>query len=257
MGFWSGFEGLTGHRPGAFKGFKLKDIIDDDMWKRHERLNQGRRLEETGIPDTTMVYRGRGKPGAFGPVVGQQRQAQATPQVIPQSNRARFDAITLANQQRRNALWGSGPDNVTTRALQFPNIQSQMLIDPRISSGPGFTGEAEKTTVKKIIDDPNTPNTVTETIKEKVPSSIMNLVNQTYPQLNRTNQSAGYQTWPRHSGNAPGGFEGLLSKVLGWEGFNPASWAELARKRYEEDMRRRAAWQLKPSGSLTDRQMRY
>ena len=37
MGFWSGFEELTGHRPGAFKGFSLKDILDKDMWERRER----------------------------------------------------------------------------------------------------------------------------------------------------------------------------------------------------------------------------
>ena len=55
MGFWSGFEGLTGHQPGAFKGFSLKDILDKDMWERRERLNQGRRLEETGVPDTIVA----------------------------------------------------------------------------------------------------------------------------------------------------------------------------------------------------------
>ena len=70
MGFWSGFEGLTGHRPGAFKGFSLKDILDKDMWERRERLNQGRRLEETGVKDTTAIYKGMAKPGLFGDVVG-------------------------------------------------------------------------------------------------------------------------------------------------------------------------------------------
>ena len=280
MGFWSGFEGLTGHKPGAFKGFNLKDILDKDMWERRERLNQGRRLEETGIPDTTMVYRGRGKPGAFGPVVGQQRQAQETPQVIPQAHQARHSRVVAGVYP---------PANVTTQGISWPNIQAQMLRDPLKGAGsmripteelmgtqrqrvqqnprqfrvsdmmiPTSDLTAEKKTVRTEYDDPNKSNTTVQTVVEKgKPSSIMNLVNQTYPQLNRTNQRAGYQTWPRHSGNAPGGFEGLLNRVVGWEGFNPASWAELARKRYEEDMRRRAAWQLKPSGSLTDRQMRY
>ena len=40
MGFWSGFEGLTGHQPGAFKGFSLKDILDKDMWERTQRIRQ-------------------------------------------------------------------------------------------------------------------------------------------------------------------------------------------------------------------------
>ena len=72
MGFWSGFEGLTGHQPGAFKGFSLKDIIDDDLWKRHERLGgrQSRQFEETGVVPTTAWYRGRGRPEMMGPRVG-------------------------------------------------------------------------------------------------------------------------------------------------------------------------------------------
>ncbi len=236
MAFWTGLEGLTGHRPGAFSGFRMRDILDKDMWEMRERLNQGRRLEETGVPDTTAVYRGMGQPGAFGPVVGQPRQAPVQPQATPQ---ARFDATTLANQQRRDALWNSGPANVATRPYQFPNIQSQMLTDPSISSGPGFTGEAEKTTVKKIIDDPNTPNTVTETIKEKVPSSIMNLVNQTYPHLDRTNQIGNAQVWPRLGGNVPGGSQGLLQRAMNWEGFSADAWKDLINKRYLEEMRKR------------------
>ena len=40
MGFWSGFEGLTGHQPGAFKGFSLKDILDKDLWERKQRIRQ-------------------------------------------------------------------------------------------------------------------------------------------------------------------------------------------------------------------------
>ena len=224
MAFWTGLEGLTGHRPGAFSGFRMKDILDKDMWEMRERLNQGRRLEETGVPDTTAVYRGMGKPGAFGPVVGQPRQAPVQPQVAKRN----FPTPGVYP-----------PANVTTQGISWPSIQSQRLMDPRISSGPGFTGEAEKTTVKKIIDDPNTPNTITETIKEKVPSSIMNLVNQTYPHLDRTNQIGNAQVWPRLGGNIPGGSQGLLQRAMNWEGFSADAWKDLIRRKWEERQRQR------------------
>jgi len=74
MSFWTGLlGGMTGHQPGAFKGFNLKDILDEDkrkLWVEHERLNQGRQLEETGAPETTWWYKGMGKPGLMGPKVG-------------------------------------------------------------------------------------------------------------------------------------------------------------------------------------------
>jgi len=49
-------EALTGQ---DFSGFKVRDIFDKDRWSRRERVNQGRRLEETGIPDYTYDYNPR------------------------------------------------------------------------------------------------------------------------------------------------------------------------------------------------------
>ena len=78
MGFWSGFEGLTGHRPGAFKGFSLKDIIDKDLWERKQRTWSGKmlpqgateaerqrdlRFSRGGEPMMTNWYKGRGAGG--------------------------------------------------------------------------------------------------------------------------------------------------------------------------------------------------
>ena len=141
MGFWSGFEGLTGHRPGAFKGFSLKDILDKDMWERRERLNQGRRFEETDVPETTNWYRGRGRPEMMGPRVGaaevgveENRLMDERPDMFAGVNQRRFDATTLANQRRRDALWGSGPATVSA-ARPWPNIQAQMLGDTRQGAG--------------------------------------------------------------------------------------------------------------------------
>ena len=71
MGFWSGFEGLTGHRPGAFKGFSLKDIIDKDKWERINRKFPSPRYAEEGLPaPQTAWYKGMGRPEMMGPRVG-------------------------------------------------------------------------------------------------------------------------------------------------------------------------------------------
>ena len=71
MGFWSGFEGLTGHQPGAFKGFSFKDILDEDMWKRIDRKFPSPRYAEEGLPTPkTAWYKGMGRPEMMGPRVG-------------------------------------------------------------------------------------------------------------------------------------------------------------------------------------------
>ena len=97
MGFWSG---LTGHQPGAFKGFSMKDIFDKDMWERRERLNQGRRLEETGVPDTTAIYKGMAKPGMFGDVVGRPHGGSSGAQPRMGVGRDRPFPITPRKQPR-------------------------------------------------------------------------------------------------------------------------------------------------------------
>ncbi len=41
MSFWTGLEALTGHRPGAFTGFSMKDLFEKDMWDRLPRTWSG------------------------------------------------------------------------------------------------------------------------------------------------------------------------------------------------------------------------
>ena len=113
MAFWTGLlAGATGHQPGAFKGFSLKDILDEDkrkLWVEHERLNQGRQLEETGVPETTWWYKGMGKPGLMGPKVG----AAGTPgrrQAVPS-----VDPATVS--RRRRGGWAGPPISAQTQAL--------------------------------------------------------------------------------------------------------------------------------------------
>ena len=114
MGFWSG---LTGHQPGAFKGFSMKDIFDKDMWERRERLNQGRRLEETGVPDTTAIYKGMAKPGMFGDVVGRPHGGSSGAQ--PRMGVGRDRPFPLTNvqltprQQPRMAIGRDRPFAIT------------------------------------------------------------------------------------------------------------------------------------------------
>ena len=139
MGFWSGFEGLTGHQPGAFKGFSLKDILDKDMWERIDRKFPSPRYAEEGLPTPkTAWYKGMGRPEMMGPRVGaagtgvRENRLSTNPDMYAGTNQRRFDATTLANQRRRDALWGSGPSVAQSRAARpWPNIQSQMLSNPR------------------------------------------------------------------------------------------------------------------------------
>ena len=52
---------LTGHRPGAFEGFQMKDLFDKDRWERRERQVQNPRFADEGLPpQMTNWYKGRG-----------------------------------------------------------------------------------------------------------------------------------------------------------------------------------------------------
>jgi hypothetical protein len=211
MGFWSGFEGLTGHTPGAFKGFSFKDILDKDLWERKQRVRQQPGWDEvlgryakvgeplfndrTGEKVMTNWYKGRGRPELMNPRVGatgtgvmENRLMDERPDMFAGANQRAFDATTLANQQRRNALWGSGPSVAHARAARpWANIQAQMLSDPRQvpMQGPGNAqvtrGEPrwiDKTTTVKKSAAVDVPDTTTTVFKEKVqPASIMNMFN--------------------------------------------------------------------------------
>ena len=218
MGFWSGFEGLTGHKPGAFKGFSLKDILDKDMWERRERLNQGRRFEETGVPETTNWYRGRGRPEMMGPRVGAAGVPSGVTPVDPAAIARRraggyagppvMEQVTSRNRLDRTMPRTQNVPAVAhvSAARPWANIQAQMLRDPLQGVGsmrippaelmgtqvpqaqpnrgqfqmsdmtiPPAELMGEKTTVKKVFADPTKSDTVTETIKEKVPMGNMRI----------------------------------------------------------------------------------
>ena len=104
---------LTGHRPGAFEGFQMKDLWDKDRWERRERQVQNPRFADEGLPpQMTNWYKGRG-----------------TPEEVTSRNRIDRVMPSTPNTQAR----------VQTRALSpAPNIQSQPLSDP-LSLGSGIT----------------------------------------------------------------------------------------------------------------------
>ena len=109
---------LTGHRPGAFEGFQMKDLWDKDRWERRERQVQNPRFADEGLPpQMTNWYKGRGTPEAN---VIKTRDAGGAP-------------IYQGPQQQAR---------VQTRALSpAPNIQSQPLSDP-LASGARWGGGA-------------------------------------------------------------------------------------------------------------------
>ena len=109
---------LTGHRPGAFEGFQMKDLFDKDRWERRDRKFPSPRYAEEGLPTPqTAWYKGRGTPEAN---VIKTRDAGGAP-------------IYQGPQQQAR---------VQTRALSpAPNIQSQPLSDP-LASGARWGGGA-------------------------------------------------------------------------------------------------------------------
>ena len=267
MGFWSGFEGLTGHQPGAFKGFSFKDILDDDLWKRRERLGgrQSRQFEETGVVPETAWYKGMGRPELMGPRVGAAGVPVKESQIPSVRHNAptyqeRFDATTLANQQRRNALWGSGPATVSA-ARPWANIQSQMLSNPRQEAidfenttrqqvlVDAARPTADKTTVKKVFADPNKSDEIIETIKEKVP--IGPAYNRPPPNwLERVAHAEGPIN-PGYFGrpttfSSPMQPEGALTSSAEptsiMNMFNMKALQDLARRKWEERMRARGGY---------------
>ena len=256
MGFWSG---LTGHQPGAFKGFSLKDIIDDDLWKRKQRTWSGQmeptgpgdlRFSRGGEPMMTNWYKGRGAGGGAGAGAGggaadqprppafsspmRPEGALAGPSQYPQVSALPESNITSrpipTNPYKRDwrpgmsqiggntvptmyhpYMFGQRPDqmgaaqwNPLNRRIQQSRRDQQGLTTAGqyrkgIQDAVGTLGDAflpknvmthgremwgdmkdfyypevDKTIVKKIVDDPNVPNTITETIKQKGPANPTN-----------------------------------------------------------------------------------
>ena len=242
MSFWTGLEALSGHRPGAFTGFSMKDLFEKDMWDRLPRTWSGQmgtpahlqanpmdqRLSRGGEPMMTNWYNRNaggqtptpvpqqaftspiGPEGALAgpsqypqmfPYVRQQAQAVPVPGWTPPRNPAEV-------VQETGPYWGMGDPYSgwggyigSAKNAHMGMGASGYRVPPVPQYDSTMQQTADMTTVKKITDDAS-PNTITQTIKQKVPANPTN----TLMNMGR--------------------------KFIG-------GWQDLARRRHEEEMLRR------------------
>jgi len=132
---------LTGHRPGAFEGFQMKDLFDKDRWDREQRTWSGQRTptgpndlrtNRAGEPMMTNWYKGRGAPeanviktrDAGGAPIYQGPQQQANAKLFPLRPSPRVQAQALSDPLASGAKWGGGaallPERMQTRTFAPP-----------------------------------------------------------------------------------------------------------------------------------------
>ena len=132
---------LTGHRPGAFEGFQMKDLFDKDRWNREQRTWSGQRTptgpndlrtNRAGEPMMTNWYKGRGTPeanviktrDAGGAPIYQGPQQQANAKLFPLRPSPRVQAQALSDPLSSGAKWSGGaallPERMQTRTFVPP-----------------------------------------------------------------------------------------------------------------------------------------
>jgi hypothetical protein len=206
MSFWTGLEAFTGHQPGAFTGMTMKDLFDKDMWDRMPRTWSGQRTPvgatesarqldirtgRAGEPMMTNWARGGGgqtptpvpQPAFSSPM--QPEGALAGPSQYPQTS-----AYVPTPRAQARPLPAFIPGVSPTQGLDSirhwgtgnPNTPGMMAADPTWAGGlrgAGLNAQTttppmlDMTTVKKITDDAS-PNTITQTVKQKVPANPTN-----------------------------------------------------------------------------------
>ena len=135
---------LTGHRPGAFRGFKMGDLFDKERWDRMPRTWSGQRTptgptdirtNRAGEPMMTNWYRGRNQDGGeaahtqhamdhlHSPVY-QGPNTQANVQTRALTPRPKIQSQPLSDPLASGAKWGGGaallPERVQTRTFVPP-----------------------------------------------------------------------------------------------------------------------------------------
>ena len=132
---------LTGHRPGAFEGFKMKDLFDKERWDREQRTWSGQRTptgpndlrtNRAGEPMMTNWYKGRGAQeanviktrDAGGAPIYQGPQQQATAKTFALPPRPNIQSQPLSDPLASGARWSGGaailPERVQTRTFVPP-----------------------------------------------------------------------------------------------------------------------------------------
>ena len=242
MSFWTGLEALSGHRPVAFTGFSMKDLFNKDMWEIRERKFPSPRYAEAGLPPpTTAWYKGMGKPSMMGDVVSpypgvneEITSRNVPPQPVPSYPSMRANYPAMPTQAQMFPYKRQDVKAVPVSGWTAPRNPAEVIQEtgPYLGMGDAYSGwggylgsaknahmgmgasgykvqpvpqfdstMADMTTVKKITDDAS-PNTITQTIKQKVPANPTN----TLMNMGR--------------------------KFIG-------GWQDLARRRHEEEMLRR------------------
>ena len=244
MAFWTGLEAITGHPAGAFKGMSMSDWFDNEKWQRMPRTWSGQmqpknrldlRTNRAGEPMYTKWFNQRGWEQL--PQQGDTREAI---HVGAAKDRPSYEDQFAAIMRNR---YPGGPAKVS--ALPYtdigpnagislmPNWQGSSLTedrdvgmganrlfqlgDPRnIRSGPDLP-PASKTTVKKTFADPSVSDTITETIKEQVPTGSAQWGNSQHPPnwQDRINPTS-------------------LMNIL-----NPNAWRDVAKRKWLERQARR------------------
>jgi len=119
-------EALTGSN---FAGFRIGDIFDEDRWSRREREHQGKRLEETGIPDYTYDYvpTDRGVTTGLGPSDLTDEEMRDS-RLGPHGGRDSQGSSAFAGRPREL-------DNIRQWGTQNPNVSGSMALDPTWAGG--------------------------------------------------------------------------------------------------------------------------
>ncbi len=212
MSFWTGLEALSGHRPGAFTGMTMKDLFEKDMWDRLPRTWSGQRtptgpndirMGRDGEPMMTNWYNRNPLPAIpkdaelrtmewvnpntqHSPVQMNQlgtAQVQTTPlapspnlnpQPVPGWTAPRNPAEVIQETGRYYGMgdpysgWGGYIGSAKNAHMGMGASGYKVQPVPQFDST-----MADMTTVKKITDDAS-PNTITQTIKQKVPANPTN-----------------------------------------------------------------------------------
>ena len=240
MSFWTGLEALSGHRPGAFTGMTMRDLFDKDMWDRLPRTWSGQRTPtgpldiRTGRAGEPMMTAWRRGGNQAGNEAAHTQHAMANRPVPYPNMRATYPAMPAQVQirplapkpnlnpqpvpgwtppktqaemvQETGPYWGMGDPYsgwggyIGSAKNAHMGMGASGYKVPPIPEH-GLTTMADMTTVKKVKDDAS-PNTITQTIKQKVPANPTNTL------MN------------------------MGKKFIG-------GWQDLARRRHEEEMLRR------------------
>ena len=175
---------LTGHRPGAFRGFKMGDLFDKDRWDREQRTWSGQRTptgpndlrtNRAGEPMMTNWYKGRGTPeanviktrDAGGAPIYQGPQQQANAKLFPLRPSPRVQAQALSDPLSSGAKWGGGaalmPERVQTREMVVPgplSIGPESMVNYR--PPPNFIQRTLDSGIPGYFGNPNADTVATE-----------------------------------------------------------------------------------------------